>query len=102
MEFNEDSYSRIKTACMNRQEIEFLAPIAITAFEKSAAPEEWTAYPPCLLPPEGYAYVLANAGNDARGSLMKLELLIYLDHGRVFYKAAANQQVAIKVSWPKA
>lgn len=102
MEFNKDNYVQIQAACKSRQEIEFLAPISATAFEKSTAPEEWTAYPPCLLPPEGYAYVLAHAGNDARGSLMKLELLIYLDQGRVLYKAAANQQVAIKVTWPKA
>lgn len=100
MEFNKDNYSAIQEACKNREEIEFFAPIACTAFEKSKAPNDWTAYPPCLLPPEGYAQVFVHAENDARGSLTKLELLIHLDGGRVLYKAIDNQKVAIKVTWP--
>lgn len=100
MEFNKDNYSAIQKACKNREEIEFFAPIACTAFENSTAPNQWTAYPPCLLPPGGYEQVFVRAGNDARGSLIKLELSIHLDGGRVLYKAIDNQKVAIKVTWP--
>ena len=46
--------------------------------------------------------VFVHAGNDAKGSLTKLELLNHLDGGRVLYKAFENQQVAIKVTWPNA
>jgi len=102
MEFNKENYSAIKDACTNRKEIEFFAPIAATAFENSQAPEDWSPCPPCMLPPEGYAQVFVHAGSDARGSLSKLEILIHLDGGKVFYKAIENQQVAIKVTWPSA
>ena len=102
MEFNEQNFSQIHQACVNRQEFEFLAPISATAFSKSAAPEEWRAYPPSLLPPEGYAHIFLHAGSDLRGSLMKLELLVFLEKGRILYRAANNDQVAIKVTWPNA
>ena len=101
MEFNKENYSTIKEACTNRKEIEFFTPITDTAFENGKAPDDWTAYPPCMLPPEGYAQVFVYAGSDAKGSLTKLELLIHLDGGRVLYKALENQQVGIKATWSK-
>lgn len=101
MEFNKRNYSAIREACTNRKEIEFFAPITATVFEGSKAPEDWTSYPPCMLPPDGYAQVFVHSGNDAKGSLTKLELLIHLDGGLVLYKAIEDQKVGIKVTWPK-
>jgi hypothetical protein len=101
MEFNRENYSAIKEACMQRQSIEFSAPKNIASFEgHSSLPTIWTGYAPCLLPPDGYSKVFAGSGNDAKGTLSKLELLIHLDGGKLFYKASGEDKVDIKVSWP--
>ncbi len=100
MLFNQENYPQIKTACESKNEIEFEAPRELTAFATSSAPLEWTAYPPCALPPEGYAQVFVHAGADAKGELTRLELLVHLDGGRILYKAQANDRVALKVTWP--
>ncbi|MBT9538729.1 hypothetical protein [Thiobacillus sp.] len=100
MLFNQENYLQIKQACESKREIEFIAPIEITAFSAESAPREWTAYPPCILPPQGYAQVFVQAGSDARGALIKLELVVHLDGGRILYKAQSKDQVALKVTWP--
>ena len=64
------------------------------------APPEWTAYPPCILPPEGYAHVFLYAGSDAQGALTRLELVVHLDGGRILYKAKGSDLVALRVTWP--
>lgn len=100
MEFNQANYNAIKNACTNRQEIEFSASTSVASFEgKEPLPTTWTCYAPCLLPPDGYAKVLVAAPNDAKGTLSKLELLIHLDGGKLFYRASGKDQVDIKVSW---
>jgi hypothetical protein len=100
MLFNQENYLQIKQACESKHEIEFVAPIELTAFSAESLPQEWTAYPPCILPPQGYAQVFVHAGSDARGALTKLELVVHLDGGRILYKAHGNGQVALKVTWP--
>ena len=100
MLFNQENYLQIKQACESKREIEFVAPIEITAFSAESVPQEWTAYPPCMLPPQGYAQVFIHAGSDAKGALTKLELVVHLDGGRILYKAHGNAQVALKVTWP--
>jgi hypothetical protein len=101
MLFNQENYPQIKSACENKTEIEFEVPEEITAFSSGSAPLEWTAFPPCLLPPEGYAQVFVYAGSDAKGALTRLELLVHLDGGRILYKAQNNNLVALRVTWPK-
>jgi hypothetical protein len=99
MEFKKENYSTIKVACENKKEIEFVVEISATAFSKSEAPSKWTAYPPACLPPEGYAQVLINSGSDKRGTLTKLELLVHLDGGQIFYKKVGNNEVSLKITW---
>lgn len=103
MIFNAENYPQIRDACMKHLEIQFEAPIEITAFASSnvPVPDEWRAFPPAALPPEGYAQIFALASRDAQGELMKLELLVHLDGGRVLYKKAANNIVSLKITWPR-
>jgi hypothetical protein len=100
MLFNPQNYTAIKAACESRQEIEFTAEKADTAFAEGDAPLAWKAYPPALLPPQGYAQIFLHAGNDARGALTRLELIVHLDGGRILYKANGKHQVDLKVTWP--
>lgn len=100
MFFDQENYTAIRDACKSKSEIEFEVPRAITAFSSSSAPSEWTAYPPCILPPEGYAHVFLHAGSDAQGALTRLELVVHLDGGRILYKAKGSDLVALRVTWP--
>ena len=100
MEFNIENYNTIKIACESKEEIEFVVEKSATAFSEADAPEEWTAYPPACLPPEGYAQVFIFAGNDKRGALTRLELLVHLDGGRILYKRSGENTVSLKVTWP--
>ncbi len=101
MLFNKENYHTIEEACLSKKEIIFEAPRLITAFRNDKAPSEWAAYPPAFLPPEGYARIFIEAGNDARGALMTLELAIHLDGGRILYKTSGEDNIALKVTWPK-
>lgn len=101
MKFDKHDYSTIRQACQSRAEIEFQAPKKITAFAESEPPSEWTAYPPCLLPPEGYAQVFIQSGADLRGALTRLELVVHLDGGRVLYRKESEDSVGMKITWPK-
>lgn len=100
MEFNAKNYPAIKAACESKKEIEFFVDKDSTAFSESEAPDAWTAYPPACLPPEGYAEVFVHSGNDKRGALTKLELLVHLDGGKILYKKHSQDQVSLKVTWP--
>lgn len=100
MKFDKNDYPNIKHACQNKNSVEFEAPKSITAFENSEPPINWTAYPPALLPPEGYAQVFVSSGADAGGSLTRLELVVHLDGGRILYKKKDDDTVLLKVTWP--
>ncbi|GEM19900.1 hypothetical protein NONS58_12990 [Nitrosococcus oceani] len=63
-------------------------------------PDEWQAFPPALLPPQGYAEVFIYSGNDARDALTRLELIVHLDGGSILYKKADSDSVGIRVTWP--
>ena len=101
MEFDSGNYNTIKNACENKEEIEFVVEKLATAFAEAKAPKSWTAYPPACLPPEGYAQVFIHSGNDKRGALTRLELLVRLDGGRILYKEEGENAVSLKVTWPK-
>ncbi|WP_417884527.1 hypothetical protein [Vibrio rumoiensis] len=60
---------------------------------------DWTPYPPTSLAKEAYAQIFALAGNDARGTLTKLELAVHLDGGRIEYKKGQGDTVDIRVSF---
>ncbi len=100
MEFNSENYNEIQAACKNKEVVEFTVEKSATAFSNSKAPDSWTAYPPTYLPPEGYAQVFAYAGNDKKGALTRLEIVVHLDGGRILYKAAEENAVSLKVTWP--
>lgn len=100
MKFDKTDYPAIKSACQNKQEITFEAPKEITAFAGSEAPDDWTAYPPALLPPDGYAQVFVHSGSDAKGALTRLELIVHLDGGRILYQKNGQDEVSLKVTWP--
>ena len=102
MQFNAENYQAIREACEKREETEFWADKADTLFAGSEAPETWTAYPPCSLPKELYAQVFVYAGTDKRGALTRLELLVHLDGGRVYYQAQGEEAVSLKITWPNA
>lgn len=99
MEFNEENFTTIKEACEQRNEIDFWVEKSVTAFSDSSAPDDWTAYPPVTLPPKGYAEIFLFAGSDKKGELMKLELLVHLDGGRILYKKDGNDKVLLKITW---
>lgn len=101
MIFNSQNYPAIKSACQSKSAIELIDEKSETAFADSEAPEQWTAYPPAMLPPQGYAQVFLCSGNDARGALTRLELLVHLDGGRILYKENGDNQVSLKIMWPK-
>ena len=103
MLFDAANYPKIKEACEKHVDIEFEAPIEITAFASRAdlVPTEWKAFPPMAKSAEDYARIFALAWPDARGELMKLELHVHLDGGRVLYKSAPNNCVLIRITWPK-
>lgn len=100
MNFDAENYRHIKSACERKEEIEFNVEKSATMFANSLAPQAWTAYPPATLPPEGYAQVFIYSGNDMRGVLMRLELIVHLDGGRILYKANGENNVSLKITWP--
>lgn len=102
MQFNAQDYPNIKIACEEKQEIVFEADKKITAFANSEAPQKWTAYPPALLPPEGYAQVMIHSGQDLRGALTRLELVVHLDGGRIYYRNLSEDKIELKITWPNA
>jgi len=102
MEFNQQNYPAIKAAYLARQHVEFEIPIDATAFAGGSAPANWTAYPPCILPPEDYARLLVYAENDAKGRLTALEIIVHLYGGRVLYKDMGSGGVGVMVTWPAA
>jgi hypothetical protein len=99
MLFNAQNYAAIKAACQSKTAIQFTAEKGDTAFAESNAPLDWTAYPPALLPPEGYAQVFVHSDSDARGALTRLELVVHLDGGRILYKANGSDRVDLSVTW---
>ncbi len=100
MEFNENDYPAIINYCGDKQDVEFEAAKEITAFASGEAPDDWTAYPPALLPSEGYAQVILLSGADVRGALTRLELTVYLNGGIIFYKKNGPDKVSLKITWP--
>jgi len=44
--------------------------------------------------------VFVKAGNDKRGELTRLELMVHLDGGRILYKKSGHNEVLVKVTWP--
>lgn len=100
MKFNAQNYPSIKASCQNKEEIEFYVDKNATAFANTEAPDAWEAYPPACLPPEGYAQLFVYAGNDKRGTLTKLELIIHLDGGRILYRKRGHEHVSLKITWP--
>lgn len=102
MNFSPQTISAIKDACKLRQPIEFDVERSATAFAKTPAPDDWTAYPPAALPPNGYEQIFALAGSDVRGALTRLELVVHLDGGRILYRANGEARVSLRVTWPGA
>jgi hypothetical protein len=100
MEFNALNYPFIKSAYEKKKQIEFYVDKSATAFSESNAPDEWTAYPPPAVPQKDYVKPFVYSGNDIKGSLTRLEILIHLDDGKIFYKKHSNNQVLLKVTWP--
>lgn len=100
MIFNVENYASIKSVCNKKAEIEFDAPLDLTAFNSSNVPNVWTPYPPAQMLPEEYARLLVYLGSDAKGTLTKLELLIYLNGGVILYKKNGSDYVSLKVIWP--
>lgn len=99
MEFNIENYPEIRKYCEGKQDITFWAQKESTVFYNDNAPDNWKAYPPAQLTNEGYAQVFSQSRNDARGTLMKLELLIHLDGGRIEYKKKDANFVTLKVEF---
>ena len=97
MEFNPENYPLIKQACESKQTIEFYTHKTATCFADSEAPDIWTPLPPAELTKEAYAQIFALSGNDARGTLLKLELTVHLDGGKIQYKKRDKQTVDIRV-----
>lgn len=100
MRFDQDDYPEIKNACENKLQVEFQVKKEITAFSGSEAPDDWTAYPPAFLPPEGYAQVFYHSGSDLKGALIRLELIVHLDGGRILYKKNGPDEISMKITWP--
>lgn len=100
MDFNRDTYPQIKQACDQKVSIEFDVDRDATAFVDSDAPIEWTPYPPAHLSTKDYAQVIHRAGNDARGTLTKLELHVHSTGGKIFYKKSGNDRITLRVTWP--
>ena len=103
MQFNQTNYPLIKEACASHKDIEFIVPMSATAFERGSGstPQEWTTAPPLKIPREEYERHIVSAGNTINDELARLELEVYLEGGKIFYKASENKQVAIRVSWQK-
>ena len=101
MLFNQANYAQIRAACESKTDMELEVPRSATAFAESQAPLEWTAYPPCILPPEGYAQVFVHSGADLRGAVTRFELTVHLSGGRILYKAKDHELVSMKVTWPE-
>lgn len=100
MLFNYESYSKIKTAIENKQEINFFVAKSESAFAESDVPADWKAYPPTMLAPADYLQVLANIGTSIRDALMRLELHTHRLGGRILYKKHNDKLVELKVTWP--
>jgi hypothetical protein len=99
MEFNPENYPTIKQACESKQSVTFYAHKSATCFSASDAPSAWRPYPPTSLAKEAYAQIFAMAGNDARGTLTKLELAVHLDGGEIQYKKGNDETVDIKITF---
>ncbi|WP_305812790.1 hypothetical protein [Photobacterium leiognathi] len=99
MEFNAQNYQTIKQSCLQKQDITFYVPKEFTCFANDEAPVSWKAYPPASLTNEAYAQIFAYAGDDARGTLTKLELAIHLDGGRILYRKKDDEYIDLQVNF---
>ncbi|PQJ63396.1 hypothetical protein BTO10_00845 [Vibrio chagasii] len=99
MEFNEQNYQTIKRSCLQKQNITFYAPKEFTCFANDEAPSSWRAYPPTSLADEAYEQIFVCTGEDARGTLTKLELTIHLDGGRILYRRRDDEYVELQVTF---
>lgn len=103
MKFNKSNLPKIRNACENKEEIEFEAPKDITPFKNKSVPSQWKAFPPTVLPPEGYGKVLAysSLSNTNDGVLTFLELIVHVDGGQTLYREHGPNEVSVKFTWPQ-
>ena len=99
MKFDRENYPTIKEACENKKNIDFYVEKLATGFNKDNIPSNWTAYSPASLTREAYAQIFIGAGNDARGTLTKLELAVHLDGGRIEYKEKDEAHINLRVTF---
>ena len=97
--FNSEIYNDILKSCEAKNDVEFLIDKESTPFRNTnILTSDWTEYPIPLLPKEDYARIFVGTGANDTGRLMRLQIAVYLDGGKVLYKDV-GQDVGVRVSW---
>ncbi|MGO1160832.1 hypothetical protein ACTOV4_02615 [Brucella sp. C7-11G] len=95
----ENDYTQIASLIDAKTSVDFVADRVNTHFEHDAAPDDWTPYPPPILPPNELAEVYIGLSSSLRGRLSRHELNVQRDGGTILYKRNSDDAdlVDIKV-----
>jgi len=98
---NLEDFSLIKDKIKNEENTEFSIIRSATGFSEDFEIKEWQRISPTTMVKEYAAEIMHGLGNDLKGELAKIEVLVYLMGGVILYKEESKDEIAIQVIWKK-
>lgn len=96
---NLEDFSLIKDKIKNKENTEFSIIRSATGFSEDFEVKEWQRISPTIMVKEYAVEILHGLGNDLKGELAKIEVLVYLMGGVIYYKELNQDEIALKVIW---
>lgn len=98
---NLEDFSLIKDKIKNKENTEFSIVRSATGFSDAFEIKEWERISPTVMVEDYAVEIMHGLGNDLKGELAKIEVLVYLMGGVILYKELSKDEIAIKVIWKK-
>lgn len=96
---NLEGFSLIKEKIKNKENTEFSIIRSATGFSEDFEIKEWQRISPTTMVDVYAVEIMHGLGNDLKGELAKIEVLVHLWNGEIFYKELSKNEVALKVIW---
>ena len=96
---NLEDFNLVKNKIKNKENTEFSIIRSATGFSEEFEIKEWQRISPTTMVKEYAAEILYGLGNDLKGELAKIEVLVYLMGGVILYKELSKNEIALKVIW---
>lgn len=94
-----EKFNAIKDKLKNKENTEFSIIRSATGFSDEFEIKEWERISPTIMVEEYAAEIMYGLGNDLKGELAKIEVLVYLMGGVIEYKQLSKDEIAMKISW---